>query len=201
MKIITNYKEILDLVHGYIKISDLATKIIDTPYFQRMRYIKQLGMCYLVYPNAVHTRFEHSIGTYYLAGRLLNNIKKNSNNISLDHDLVIQELDDYYMRTYQNHVHIKLDDYVCELIKIAALCHDIGHGPFSHMFDDVFLNSSKKHHYRHETRSCLILEYIIKNDEYLSSIIKDPEITFMKNLIDPQKHHTSFIYLIVVESG
>ena len=101
------------------------------------------------------------------------------------------------MRTYQNHVHIKLDDYVCELIKIAALCHDIGHGPFSHMFDDVFLNSSKKHHYRHETRSCLILEYIIKNDEYLSSIIKDPEITFMKNLIDPQKHHTSFIYQIV----
>jgi HD superfamily phosphohydrolase len=197
MKIISNYKEIIDLVHGTIKLSDIATKIIDTPYFQRLRYIKQLGVCYLVYPNAIHTRFEHSIGTYYLAGRLLNSIKKNSDNISLSHDLVIPELDNYYMRTYRDRVHIKLDDYVCELIKIAALCHDIGHGPFSHMFDDIFINNYKKIHSKHEVRSGLILEYIINSDEHLSNIIKDPEITFMKNLIDPQKHHTSFIYQIV----
>ncbi|KAL0151865.1 hypothetical protein M9458_052866, partial [Cirrhinus mrigala] len=59
-----------DPIHGQIELHPLLVKIIDTPQFQRLRHIKQLGGAYLVYPGATHTRFEHSIGAAYLAGRL-----------------------------------------------------------------------------------------------------------------------------------
>ena len=59
--------EIFDIIHGNIEICATAKKIIDTIEFQRLRKIKQLGCCYLVFPSAVHTRFEHSIGVYHLA--------------------------------------------------------------------------------------------------------------------------------------
>ncbi|KAL0151875.1 hypothetical protein M9458_052876, partial [Cirrhinus mrigala] len=59
-----------DPIHGQIELHPLLVKIIDTPQFQRLRQIKQLGGTHLVYPGATHTRFEHSIGAAYLAGRL-----------------------------------------------------------------------------------------------------------------------------------
>ena len=80
---------IFDPIHGHIDIDSVAIKIIDTPEFQRLRYIKQLGNVYYVYPSACHTRFEHSIGVYYLAGKLINtlldkNMKTGYHNISWD---------------------------------------------------------------------------------------------------------------------
>ncbi len=63
-------KFIRDSVHGNLKVDELEIKLIDTPQIQRLRRIKQLGFTYLVYPGANHTRFEHSIGTMYLASRL-----------------------------------------------------------------------------------------------------------------------------------
>ena len=62
-----NSMQIFDNIHGSIIIDDYAQKIIDTIEFQRLRDIKQLGCCYLVFPCAVHTRFEHSLGVYHLA--------------------------------------------------------------------------------------------------------------------------------------
>jgi HD superfamily phosphohydrolase len=117
----------------------------------------------------------------------------------------IPELEDYYKRTYgdKDDYH-KLDDYVCELVKIAGLCHDLGHGPFSHLFDDVFVpimaelkNDGHNPLHIHENRSCEILELIIKKDEYLSKIIMDPEIQFIKNLIYPKNDQLGFIYQII----
>jgi putative nucleotidyltransferase with HDIG domain len=67
-------KAIQDPVWGYLEISDDILKIIDTEEFQRLHWIKQLGMCYLVYPGAVHTRFQHSIGTMHLAGLMANKL-------------------------------------------------------------------------------------------------------------------------------
>ena len=64
------HKNIHDSIHGMISISKAASLIIDHPIFQRLRNLKQLGACSYVFPNAVHTRFEHSVGTYHLCKKL-----------------------------------------------------------------------------------------------------------------------------------
>ncbi|XP_059407405.1 deoxynucleoside triphosphate triphosphohydrolase SAMHD1-like [Carassius carassius] len=103
-----------DPIHGHIELHPLLVKIIDTPQFQRLRHIKQLGTKNLVYPGATHTRFEHSIGVAYLAGCLLKTLHEN-----------------------QPELNITKHDFLC--VQIAALCHDMGHGPFSHLFDGMFI--------------------------------------------------------------
>jgi len=193
-------KKFHDCIHGYIDLTVFAIKIIDTNFFQRLRKLRQLGVCSYVYPTGIHTRFEHSIGTYHLADELLKTIVTTTDPKSIDNYLSnISELKSYYTRTYNNQVHT-LDMYVCELIKIAALCHDIGHGPFSHVFDDVFITDlGKENEYcaTHEQRSGVIIRTIIENDQVLSKIITPDEITFIQNLINPSKEHTGFIYQIV----
>ncbi|XDV16830.1 hypothetical protein PO909_016361 [Leuciscus waleckii] len=103
-----------DPIHGQIEMHPLLVKIIDTPQFQRLRHIKQLGTKYLVFPGATHTRFEHSIGVAYLAECLLRSLHDN-----------------------QPKLNITKQDFLC--VQIAALCHDMGHGPFSHLFDGMFI--------------------------------------------------------------
>lgn len=191
--LVKNHKQIYDCVHGFIWISNYACKIIDTPYFQRLKQLQQLGTCHYVYPTAIHSRFEHSIGTYYLAGRILKCISERTNKKDIEK----------WLKLESNLKHDELNDHVCELIKIAALCHDIGHGPFSHTFDDSFLPricSDKELECEmryHENRSCLMLETIIKKDEYLRNIISDDDIQFIKDVINPQKNMFGFVYQIV----
>lgn len=202
-KICSNSKTMHDSIHGFVNLSYFAVRVIDTPQFQRLRYIKQLGTCSFVFPNAVHTRFEHSIGTYNVASECLNTIVLNTEPELIDEYLAnIPELNGYFQRRYNNKIHV-LDEYVCELIKIAALCHDIGHGPFSHVFDDYFIQSTDKKDIfgaSHEERSGILIEQIIKQDPELSSIIHDNEIQFIKNLINPDARHVGFIYQLVSNS-
>ena len=192
-------KKIYDCVHGFIYLSKFATMIIDNKYFQRLRDLKQLGTCVYVYPNANHSRFEHSLGTYHVASKLLEKLP-NQVDKNVDEYLgSINELKKYYKKMYNDEFH-PLDLYVCELIKIAALCHDLGHGPFSHVFDDVFLprvGMDKQINSTHEERSGLILRKIINDNQLLNSIVDENEIQFMINLINPQNNHTGFIYQIV----
>ena len=221
--LIKNYKQIHDNIHGYIKLSNIATTIIDTVEFQRLRYLHQLGTCFYVFPSAIHTRFEHSIGVYHLTGLMLENIKKNSNINDLNKYMEnIKELHNYYTNKLELDLKLDeyLDDYVCELVKIAGLCHDLGHGPFSHIFDDVFIPNIKKiHKYNneldhhelvnnelvnneldhHEYRSCKILRHIIQKNELLKQIITDDDLQFIENLINPSEsaEHKGFIYQIV----
>ncbi|XP_018526907.1 deoxynucleoside triphosphate triphosphohydrolase SAMHD1-like [Lates calcarifer] len=103
-----------DPIHGHVELHPLLIKIIDTPQFQRLRNIKQLGGTYFVFPGASHNRFEHCIGVGYLAGRL------------------VQALNER-----QPELLISRRDILC--VQIAGLCHDLGHGPFSHMFDGMFI--------------------------------------------------------------
>ena len=107
-------KIIFDIIHGFIEIDELALSIIDKPEFQRLKNIKQLGVVHHVFPSATHTRFEHSLGVYYLAGELLVNLKNNQPEINLSKREI-------------------------QLVKIAGLCHDLGHGPFSHLIDNYIL--------------------------------------------------------------
>ena len=101
-------------MHGAISLPKVCKHIIDHKYFQRMRRIKQLGMCHYVFPGATHTRFAHSIGTACLASRVLQKICLS--NLE-GFDGVVLEKNDIYA------------------VIFAALCHDLGHPCFSHMFE------------------------------------------------------------------
>lgn len=105
-----NKKKIFnDPVYGFINIkSDLVFDIIEHPFFQRLRRIKQLGLTDLIYPGALHTRFHHAIGAMHLMTRALDSLRSKG---------------------------IEIDDHEYESAQIAILLHDIGHGPFSHALE------------------------------------------------------------------
>ena len=109
-----NKKKIInDPVLGFISInSDLILKLIDHPYLQRLRRIKQLGLTEFVYPSAVHTRFHHALGSMHLMGLTLDSLRSKG---------------------------IKITDSEYEAALIAILLHDIGHGPLSHTLEHSLL--------------------------------------------------------------
>jgi HD superfamily phosphohydrolase len=106
-----NKKKIInDPVYGFISIpTELVFDLIQHPYFQRLRYIKQLGMTHLVYPGALHTRFHHALGAMHLMGMAIETLRNKGHQIS-------------------NHEE--------EAVIIAILLHDVGHGPFSHALEE-----------------------------------------------------------------
>ncbi|BDH79340.1 MAG TPA: HD domain-containing protein [Methanothermobacter sp.] len=105
-------KFIRDSIHGNLQINDFEVKLIDTPPFQRLRRIKQLGFTNLIYPGANHTRFEHSIGTMHLASQLADQLG--------------------------------LDKHKKSILRVSALLHDLGHGPFSHVSEAVIPDSHEE---------------------------------------------------------
>jgi uncharacterized protein len=111
---VLNKKKIInDPVYGFISIkSELLFDIISHPWFQRLRHIKQLGLTELVYPGAMHTRFQHALGAMHLMGIVLDNLRNKG-------------------------VEISEEEY--ESSQLAILLHDIGHGPFSHTLEDILL--------------------------------------------------------------
>lgn len=147
--------EIFDIIHGNIEVCQIGKKIIDTPEFQRLRKIKQLGCCYLVFPSAVHTRFEHSVGVYHLAKEYIENLDPQNQ---------------YFTER----------EKLC--IRIAGLIHDIGHGPYSHLFDDL-VSKDKNHEYR---SGCLLK---IMNTEYDLGFSRE-EIKFILDVINPKSDIT-----------
>lgn len=113
-----NKKKIInDPVYGFITIpSALIYDLISHPYFQRLRYIKQLGMTHLVYPGALHTRFHHALGAMHLMGLALEVLRNKGHQITAEEE---------------------------EAATIAILLHDIGHGPFSHALEHTLVNGIK----------------------------------------------------------
>ena len=109
-----------DPIYGFITIpSALIFDIIETPEFQRLRRIKQMGLADYVYPGALHTRFHHALGCLHLMGRTLDNLRDKGTAISSD-------------------------EY--EAAQLAILLHDIGHGPFSHTLENTLLESVEHEH-------------------------------------------------------
>src|SRR5512136_2936489 len=101
--------EIKDPVHGYVYITENEKTIIDSYPVQRLRRLRQLAGSEYVYPGANHTRFEHSLGVMHLAGLMAENP---------------------YLSKY-------FSDEEYQIIRIAALLHDVGHAPFSHIFEQL----------------------------------------------------------------
>ncbi|MDA8234683.1 MAG: HD domain-containing protein [Clostridia bacterium] len=112
--------EIRDPIHIFIKLDSDELKVLNSRPFQRLRHIHQLAMTYLVYPGATHRRFEHSLGVMELAGRVYDIVTDKSNINEKIKDLIPQ-LGREDERRYWRRV-----------LRIAALCHDMGHLPFSH---------------------------------------------------------------------
>jgi HD superfamily phosphohydrolase len=110
--------EIKDPVHGYVYITEGEKAIIDSYPVQRLHRLRQLAGAEYVYPGANHTRFEHSVGVMYLAGRVVENP-----NISK---------------------YVNEDE--AEMVRIAGLLHDVGHGPFSHVFEQLLMKELDKTH-------------------------------------------------------
>ena len=109
----TKNKIINDPIYGFITVKDpLIYKLIDHPYFQRLRRISQLGLTYLVYPGAYHTRFHHAIGAMHLMGRAIYTLRQKG------HDITTEEE---------------------QGVLVAILLHDIGHGPFSHALEHTLI--------------------------------------------------------------
>jgi uncharacterized protein len=112
-----NYLDIIDPIHDFIRVYEHELSIIDNPIFQRLRRIRQLSGAHLTYPAAQHTRFEHSLGVMHIASQA-------------GHALNEKGI-------------IKLDDI--EILRLSGLLHDIGHGPFSHLFEEIIQEKKISH--------------------------------------------------------
>jgi hypothetical protein len=112
-----NYLDIIDPIHDFIRVYEHELSIIDSPIFQRLRRIKQLSGAHLTYPAAQHTRFEHSLGVMHITSQ--------AGHALLEKDIL-------------------KSDYI-EILRLAGLLHDIGHGPFSHLFEEIIQQKKISH--------------------------------------------------------
>lgn len=119
-------KLINDPIHGHIRLNQRCVEIIDTPQFQRLRDLKQLGTCYFVFPGASHNRLEHSIGILFCFTCLTTNTFAGVCHLA---GSLVERL---------RHIQPELgiSDHDIDMVRVAGLCHDLGHGPFSHVFDN-----------------------------------------------------------------
>lgn len=136
--------EIRDPVHGLIPFNDIEKQIINHRFFQRLRRIRQLGWTEYVYPGAVHTRFEHSLGTMHVASRMFDAI--------CDERISAKILREKF----------RLEDSdlqkARQTLRIAALVHDIGHAPYSHSSDVLFPVRDDGSRYDHEAYTLAALK-------------------------------------------
>jgi len=111
------YLDIIDPIHDFIRVYKHELSIIDNPIFQRLRRIRQLSGAHLTYPAAQHTRFEHSLGVMHIASQAGN---------ALNEKGILQSAD-------------------IEILRLAGLLHDVGHGPFSHLFEEIIQEKKISH--------------------------------------------------------
>ncbi|EIW81777.1 HD-domain PDEase-like protein [Coniophora puteana RWD-64-598 SS2] len=130
-----------DPIHHYMSFSPLACRMINTKHMQRLRHIKQLGGSYFVWPGASHNRFEHSLGVGFVARRMADRL-----------------------RLAQPELGITLAHVRC--VELAGLCHDLGHGPFSHLWDGLYMPRAQRpapgeKEWTHEEASELMFEHML----------------------------------------
>lgn len=170
------FTKLNDSVYGTIEVDPFIANIIRLPEFTRLDDIKQVGCYCFINSDATHTRYQHSIGVYYLANCLIK-----------------------HLQTSQPELNITDSEVKC--VSLAGLLHDIGHGPFSHLFDEwVEITLGDDYHKipesYHEYRSGMIIEYLNK---HYNLELDSKEISMIRSMIDPIKIPKSrrFLYQIV----
>lgn len=151
-----SHRDFRDPVHGFIRLLGRECDVLDTRIFQRLRRIRQLALAHLVYPGAVHTRLEHTLGVVHVAGKLC--------------------------------AGLGVEAEPTRIIRLAALLHDIGHGPFSHPSEEVLseLASAEEREQAgpkdkiHE----VITREIIRSDSELRKLISDHDREDVIKLLD-----------------
>ena len=166
----------MDNVHGQILLPDICVAIIDTSEFNRLRQIQQLGLCNRVFGSATHTRFSHSIGVCHLAGQFAREL-----NANLEHP-------DWPRATTR--------DITC--VQIAGLCHDLGHAPFSHVFEKVLHKigvplGDDDGEWSHEKMGVRMLEHLFKHNgidfaDY--DMVYEEDFAFIRECIVGVDHST-----------
>lgn len=139
--------EIRDPVYGFIELNDWERGIVNHPVFQRLRRIRQLGLTDMVYPGAMHTRFEHSLGVMHLATRMFDEIVKRRK------DFLKSELSFTDGGLEKDRV----------LVRISCLLHDVGHAPFSHAAEGLMPKDASGKSYKHENYSASAVVYLMKD--------------------------------------
>jgi uncharacterized protein len=126
-----NIHEIRDPIHIFVRLDSHEREVLNSRLFQRLRHVHQLALTYLVYPGATHKRFEHSLGVMELAGRVFDVITDNATDEIRSRLTPLNNLDE---RRYWRRV-----------LRMAALCHDVGHLPFSHAAEKQLLPAGWDH--------------------------------------------------------
>ena len=146
--------EVRDPVHQFVRFDEQERRVIDSRPVQRLRHIHQLGTTYLVYPGATHRRFEHSLGVMELAGRVFDVIT-HPENVHPTIRGAIREITDTKRLSYWR-----------ELLRMAALCHDLGHIPFSHAAERELLPEG----WSHEKLSATLIRSDLMSDVWQSAV-------------------------------
>ena len=152
---------ITDHIHGEIEVHPLCQAFLRSVPFDRLKSIKQLGSTDYVFPGATHTRYGHSLGTMHLAGNFLNHLMKKRPGCASKEDLLC--------------------------VMLAGLLHDVGHGPFSHLWEWFMAEARPKAKWTHESTSLMLIDYIIEENN-LFPLCEDHGLTardiiFIKELI------------------
>jgi HD superfamily phosphohydrolase len=162
MAVTGDFEVIRDPLWNNIRVDAEALRVVDSAPFQRLRYIRQLGHAFLVYPGATHTRFEHALGTYHLARRALRLLAERS------------ELDG-------------IPPEEVTLVRLAALLHDIGHYPFSHALEEAGLplhESLARHRFQQpELRAALQGFGLASAESRIEELIRGASSSSLQGLI------------------
>lgn len=143
----TKTYEIRDAIHGFIELNEWERDIINHPVFQRLRRIRQLSLTDMVYPGAMHNRFEHSLGVMHVATRMFDEIVK-------------RRIDFLKSELHFNDAGLEKDRAI---VRLSALLHDIGHAPFSHASEELMDKDSNGNPYEHEDYSAAAAVFLMKD--------------------------------------
>jgi HD superfamily phosphohydrolase len=160
-------RQVFDTIHGHINLTRVEARVLDTPYYQRLRWIRQLGFSFYIYPGATHTRHAHALGVLHVMHRVLRGLNLAVNDEKL--------FDSKKSRDKATNFH--------QLMRLAAMLHDIGTFPFSHTIEMAYINHWKE---QQRTKASKVVanhevlgQHIILNTDFdggITKILKDEGI-------------------------